>query len=488
MMPRAVKILAAAACLVLLLIGAVILLPKHPVALLQVIDAAGRPVRDAVIKPEGLRTKSGPYQSGWYGWRVNSNSVPATPVRTDRKGEAKVGYPEFVFERIETGVVIVSVEHPDFVPDRPERVVSNSLPRGAPWRERLLALLQRLRGKATSTTDPIVLRKGAVLTLVAAPIGVSQTNGFFAQLSRHYSNDTNFWQRPSPNVLTTKRLAPGTNTVRGIQIDEQGAVWFSDVVTIDAQTNAPIELKLDFKRGVTLRGRLDDQVPRPVRNGRMVANVWPPGHKPQDSPPTWHGWSPINEDGTFEVASLPAGDLEVVALCDGFVSTNGPGQFQMRYPQRYVLDWSDMKITIGMERTARLEVELTDRDGKPIRDARVSTWPNVRYGEWSAVILLSDCYNTQEFFLRPQSNIEPWWKRWPTDFQGTSGENGVAVLANLPTNVNSLAVEHARYGVPIKSTSWGSKHRHVEFKLMAEETNRVSVVLEPRDESVITHY
>lgn len=483
-----VVIWAVAGLLILLLIGGVILLPKHPVALLQVVDAAGQPVRDAVIRPEGMRTKSGPYQGGWYGWRVDSNSVPATPVRTDRKGEANVPYPEFVFERIETGVITMSVEHPDFVPARPERIVSNSLPRGAPWRERLLALLQRLRGKATSTTDPIVLRKGAVLTLVGTPVGASQTNRFFAQLSGYYSSDTNFWQRPSPNVLTTKRLAPGTNAVRAIQIDEHGSVWFSEVVTIDAQTNAPTELKLDFKRGVTLRGRLDDQVPRPVRNGRMVANVWPPGHKPQDSPPTWHGWSPIKEDGTFEVASLPAGDLEVVALCDGFVSTNGPGQFQTRYPQRHSLDWSDREIIIGMERTVRLEVQLMDRDGNPIKDARVTTWPNVRYGEWGSVILLSDCYNTEDFFIKRQDNVTPWWKTRSTDFEGTSGGDGVAVLPNLPSTVKSLALEHARYTIPIKTTPEGTKHRQAEFKLVPGETNRISLQLEPRDQTVITHY
>lgn len=85
---------------------------------------------------------------------------------------------------------------------------------------------------------------------------------------------------------------------------------------------------------------------------------------------------------------MPAGDLEIVALCNGLVSTNGPGQFpSMHYPQKHLLGTNDVMIVIGMEQTASLEVEVMDDKGRPLKDAQVSTWPNVRYGEWAAVIL-----------------------------------------------------------------------------------------------------
>ena len=39
---------------------------------------------------------------------------------------ARVPYPKYVFERIETGTLCLSVNHPDFVPDRPERIVATA--------------------------------------------------------------------------------------------------------------------------------------------------------------------------------------------------------------------------------------------------------------------------------------------------------------------------------------------------------------------------
>ena len=174
------------------------------------------------------------------------------------------------------------------------------------------------------------------------------------------------------------------------------------ITAVSGQTN---EVVVDLKRGATLHGQLDAGVPRPVRNGRVIAHVWPQGHKPEDSPPQWHAWSAIREDGSFDISSLPEGDLEVVALCNGFVNTNGPGKYKFIYPQKYVLGTNDLAITVGMEPTARLEVHVTDDQGKLLAGAHVSAWPNVRcYGEWAAVVLGSDLQ-----YVRPlpcQSRIQ----------------------------------------------------------------------------------
>ena len=50
----------------------------------------------------------------------------------------------------------------------------------------------------------------------------------------------------------------------------------------------------------------------------------------------------MQADGTFGFNSLPEGELEIVALADGFVSTNGPGQAHMRYPQKHRLGTNDL--------------------------------------------------------------------------------------------------------------------------------------------------
>ena len=195
----------------------------------------------------------------------------------------------------------------------------------------------------------------------------------------------------------------------------------------------------------------------------------------------------MREDGSFAVDSLPQGDLEIVALCQGSVSTNGPGQFQMRYPQKHFLGTNDIAITIGMEPTARLEVQVTDDRGNPLKDARVVTWPNVRYGEWAATILMGDCYNSVEGF-ESQSRKKIFRSQEVPDFQGVSDSAGLAVLPNLPVTVIELAVEHPRYALPAVGTAGTGKHRQATFTLTAGETNRLSIQLEPVEQSPIKHY
>ena len=486
---RRLKLLAAALLFVLLVVVLIATAPKHPEALIQVVDATGKPVVGAVVLRDGLRTKPGPYSGGWYSWRVELNGVPNPPVATDKDGYARVPYPKYVFERIETGTLCLKVNHPDYVPDRPERMVAIAPPAGAPWQEWADYVWKRIRHKAlVARPDPVVLQKGAMLKIsVGRGVPTPRDARLFAQVSGPTSDDTNFWIWPEPGVIVTRRLAAGPHTVRAIQFDSNGSTWFSDVLPITAAAGQTNELVTDLKRGVTVRGQLDSAVPRPVKNGRVVANVWPPGSNPQNEPPQWHGWAAVREDGNFEISSLPEGDLEIVALTDGFVSTNGPGQFQFRYPQKHSLGTNDITITIGMEPTARLEVLVTDDKGHPLKDARVMTWPNVRYGEWGAVILMSDCDSTSDEFL---SGPERKFSRWQvgSDFQGVSDSTGLAVLPNLPADVKELSVEHPHFELPAVGTPGGEKRRQVSFTLIGGQTNRVSVQLEPRDQSPITHY
>lgn len=482
---------AAVLCLLAGLIWLTVSTPKNPVALLQVVDAAGKPVAGAVIVPEGLRTKPGPYSSGWYGWATGENTAPNKPVITDKAGYARVQYPKFVFEHIETGVIIFSVNHPDFVPDRPERVVSTAPPKGAPWKVWRDYVWDRIQHRVNVVRpDKVVLLKGASLKLSVKPGSAAPKDAkLFAQISAGEGEDTNFWQWPESDMLITHRLAAGPQTLRAIEIESSGSVWFSDVVTITAVSGQTNEVAVDLKRGVAVHGRLDAGVPRPVRNGRIIAHVWPQGHKPQDSPPQWHAWSVIREDGSFDINSLPEGDLEVVALCDGFVNTNGPGKYKFIYPQKYALGTNDLAITVGMEPTARLEVHVMDDEAKPLPGAHVSAWPNVRYGEWAAVILGSDCYNMSDLFLpKPGSKPIRWWRQPVPDLEGTSGSTGIAVLSNLPVMVKQISVDHTNFELPAIEGFGGQKQRLATITLKAGETNEVYIKLEPRGKSPIAHY
>jgi hypothetical protein len=237
---------------------------------------------------------------------------------------------------------------------------------------------------------------------------------------------------------------------------------------------------------VTLRGELDETAPRPIINGRVVVHVWPQGHKPKNNPPAWHTWTAIDKDGRFEIGSLPEGDLEIVAMCDGFVSTNGPGTAGFRNPQKHALGSNGLEIIVGMEPTARLEVHVTDDKGKPLKDADVTTWPNVRWGNWSATILVSDLYKTADWLNLAHPAPPSFWHQPVADFHGNTDSAGLAVLRNLPANVTQFCVSHPRFALPVIAISW-RKDRVAPVKLIPGITNYESVQLEPLDKSPIAH-
>lgn len=479
-------------CLVAVVACLLLTDPRNPVALLRVVDGVGKPVAGAIIHPEGLRTKPGPYAGGWYSWRIGKNQAPGSPVTTDSQGYASVPYPKYVFERIETGTVCLSVEHPDYAPARPECRVTLTPPAGAPWRAWFDYVSDRVRHKAlVAPTQPMVLQQGAVLILSMKPgAGPTQGSPLSAQISSLSIDTENFWLRPSPDVLVTRRLAPGQTAVRAIQFDANGSAWFSDVISITAVAGQTNEVTVELKPGCSVHGKLDQTVPRPIHDGRVIANIWPRNESPSGSPPQWHTWTNIQPDGSFVLPSLPEGELELVALSDGFVSTNGPGKYHFHYPQKWSLVGKELDIVIGMEPTACLEVTVQDDQGKPLAGARVGTWPNIRYGEWSATVIGEDCYNTADWLKSndQRESLNNWWRNHQIRFTSTTDLSGVAIIRNLPAEANVFTVDHPRLGLPTVDTGFGQKARQSAMVLRPGGTNQVTVRLEPIARSPIAHY
>ncbi len=494
MKSRVVQLIALAAllCLVAAVAWSLASGPRNPVALLRILDASGKPIAGAVIHPEGLRTKPGPYVSGWFSWKTSGNKVPDFPVATDAQGYALVPYPKYVFEQIETGTLCLSVEHPDYVPDRPECSVALAPPRGAPCRVWLDYLVDRTRNKGLiAPTAPIVLHEGAVLKLALKEgSGPPRGSHLSAQISGAGSDTKNFWSRQTHDELMTRRLRPGRVTLRAVQLDTNGSAWFGAVTSISAVAGQTNDIMVDLQPGHSVRGRLDQSVPRPVHDGRVIANVWPKNEPASSSPPQWHTWTNIQSDGSFAIHSLPDGDLELVAICDGFVSTNGPGKFHLHYPQRYSLEGSDLDVLLAMEPTASLEVTVHDDQGKPLPDALVSTWPNIRYGEWAATIIGEDCYNTAELLFGngKEELLSNWRLNRLSRFTATTDLSGLAIIRNLPSEADGFTVEHQRFVLPAADTGFGQKRRQSAMVLRPGQTNEVTVRLEPAAQSPITHF
>src|SRR5262249_3872034 len=154
------------------------------------------------------------------------------------------------------------------------RTVAFTPPRGGPWRIWLDYVWYRLRHKAlVMRTDPIVLHQGAILKISGKSAGSGPDDlTLYAQISGTSSPDSNFWIHPGPGQLVTKRLPPGKQAIRAVQFDSKGTIWFSPVTNLTAAVGQTSEVVLELKRGTDVHGRLDDGVPRPIHNGRLIAH------------------------------------------------------------------------------------------------------------------------------------------------------------------------------------------------------------------------
>ena len=481
--------------LILILAAAIILvailLPRNPIAVIEVVDVRGKPIPGATVKPYALRPKPAGGQSGHYLWTKDRYDISPEPVVTNETGTVNVPYPTFVVERVETGKITVSIKHPEYISDTQDIVVSTSPPRGAPWRVRMNFIIDRLDGGAVVTrTNPLVLKRGELLILKPAETLESVTE-LYAQTSSEGWHDNDFWDRSQPGVVVSRKHSLGVHAVRLIGLNEDNELMFSETLDVTIKQGVTNSVSLALKPARTVRGKLSDNVPRPVVNGRVVVNIVPAGRTFRDPILRWHTWTGVNDDDSFEMPSLPAGDLEVIALCDGFISVDGSGQRQssvIRYPQKHTIGANDLDIVIDMEPTARLEVTVFDDNGRLLEGARVSTWPNVCWHNCGSTIFCSSLYKSVDRLRQLHEDQDDFQRDIPSGFFGISDVNGVAVLSNVPARQTSFAVEHKDYVLPKFGIGGTAARRQASMVLEPGAVTRTTVVLEPRDKDPQRHY
>ena len=205
------------------------------------------------------------------------------------------------------------------------------------------------------------------------------------------------WQKMDNGVFIYDKLSPGGHLLQLMGRLPSGEVVYSDTIAFTAEKGKPCHLTLEMNSGIRLEGRLDDNVPRPVKNGRVMISVRPKEYPALDvvedyyaadqkyggytARQFWHSYRPINEDGTFVFESIPPGTADVVVLGDGFASKS-IGQLQnrvdgalvkgpvMAIPQAFPLVSPVTKIEVATEPTATLEFTATTKSGKPIEGVR----------------------------------------------------------------------------------------------------------------------
>jgi hypothetical protein len=475
------KIKVALLCLfVVIAIGMLLVaLGEHyPQAAILVVDAAGKPIAGALIRPDGYRPKRG---GGHYGW--NTNLAPNTPVVTDSKGIAFVAYPRYAHERLEVGEISFSVDHPDYCHERPFRVVDASPPPRAPMREKVMFRLASLVGHAKSRADPVILQTGAVV-IVSAHIGGNGVNGaqIFPQVSGAWGAISNLWRAGETNSLVTKRIRSGATQLR-LAAMSGDQIYFSELIDFMAQAGGTNHFYFPLHAGAVVTGRLDDVVSRPVSNGVVIAEVFAPPQNPGGNALGWHTWADIRTDGTFALSNLPPGRLEVIAMCDGYVSENGTNQSStMRTAQQWIIQREGRAVTVEMEPTATFVANILDKQQRPLAGAVVNSWPNAHWGQWSSTIFPGARFHTADALRGNLLNVR--WSSFPARFLATSDASGIAIMHNIPPGRFGFAVEHERYTMPINTTN---NDRHGSIEATSSGTITQTVTLQPKGRDELTN-
>jgi hypothetical protein len=461
----ALLLLIAMACLI-------IALRTPPIVQVRVVDPAGKPIKDAIIKPYALRGSDG----GHYGWSTNF-AIHSKEVRSNEKGLARVEYPTYLIEGIRCTEVTFTIEHPNYSSDDPSVAVPAPLPSTAPLIEKFNHMRLRLNKKGPA--QDIKLRPGAVLILsghisgAATPVEkifaiASTSSGVFRE---------NFWHRDGPRLLTGQ-MPPGSLFLQLVHRGPDGTNYFSEVQLMSIKSGETNQLDLSLRPGIQISGRLDDNVPRPIRNGLVSLRTIKLREK-DINPLMWSDYQEVNADGTFQFKAVPPGRIEILVLCDGFISKNPTNAFRITQPQVYNLTKS-AELNIEMEPTGTAQVRVLDPDGKPLPNAQVSFWPNERWAEWSAWVLGTSFYRTADIL---QDSRDDSWRhisRSIRDFRATTDSNGLAQINEIPSGAEGFSVSHNDYVLPINKD-----RRTDQITIIAARTNYATAKLQHKGKDLL---
>lgn len=411
-----------------------------------VLDPEGRPVPGAQLSIGGVR-KAGDATS-WYGMRDGTATA-----HSDAQGRARISYTRWVDLEGLTNGVDLEVTHAEFVPFR-----DSSFPIGP--------------GEHT-----VVLRRGAMV-IVSGWLGSREVviQELDVRVDRESQLPSKNWTRVRDGRLSTTRLAPGKHLIWLAHASEAHGRLASAIESFELAENESKELHLELHRLQAQSGRLDAAVPRPVLDGHVRVNL-NQGGSGMDPSISRDFEAPVNADGTFELADLPPGRGQIIALCRGWVSRRTPfdpleaatrrlgreptfGEIELAFQEEAPESLEAQRITVptpgplvvAMERAGSLQVTVRAQDGAPLAGALVSTSPNVS-------------------FIGVGSTLFPW-REWSAE----TDASGLARIDDLPPQ-ESLLVQAYKSGF---RTASRDRERIPSVAIVSGQTTELVLGLESK--------
>ena len=403
---------------------------------IRVTDRRDAPVARAEVAVRGFRTAAEPGSA--YGWRWGD-----LRVETGADGTARIDHHAWsrsIHEQwIELSTLILEVAHPDFRTARVEAAVGDE-------------------------EVHVVLELGSVL-IVSGWIGSPDVRILDVRptLCHDAGVELDDWVPLRDGRLSCNKIPTGRHVIR-LRAERDGVPYASVGTELELLPDDQQELCLELHPPHTVHGSLDPAVPRPVEHGQVRAAVQS-GARARGAVLAEYVAAEVSAEGSFELADLPPGEVEVVALCDGWTSIHlPPAEPESTSRPQLVPEDLEGVFVLRMEPAASLAVTVLAPDGSPLSGASVQTSPNVHWRTGFAQIFVE--IESMEEWTRRR-----WW--------AATDEAGVALLANLPpAKGQSVIVNRPGYRMPVATTPWGAEQRGLWVDLAPGETARVEVRLE----------
>ena len=439
----------------------------------KVVNAQGQPVEGAQITVTG-----GTYSSGTgVGWPFPK--IPKPTATTSSDGIAVLKFPTYfdINERVKPSGLYCEITHPDYYMGGGSLSVSE---------------------QNIETLESKTLHEGGKVVLTAMVAGKPYSGTDLYLISEAFSGRFEPLEG-SPQL----RLAAGVKMVRVVAFPPGKPTLFSKATLVEVEDGEELKLEVDLKPGVTVKGQFDDTVPRPVVDGTVsayVTRVSKSSKSPDYNPNTsWMISATVDTDGSFSFNDVPEGDLQVIAVCNGYRTAPPEAlpDFPVRshykkptihHPQVFKVS-ADQSITLKMTPTTSCRIKLTGPDSQPIPDAQCFFSPNV-YCWCSGGGLYcggpSDC-SSRDYIEDPSfyQNVfrEIYRKGRQTTYSAVTDENGIATVYNLPLgSMEALTVEHDRYQLPINKHT---QHRYLDVELDQDKPTEITVQLQPVGEDFV---
>ena len=431
----------------------------------RVVDPDGHPVAKAKVTPWGLRSSLGNVHGLWLKGDKYCDLSP-TATWTDATGITTVAYPYYRDndEQIRTIAVSLQVDHTEF------------------------AVLDDVHVEVPRTTqEPYEIKLSLGVPVEVRPVlngTVASHDNLFTLFSDGRSRQPGFTPRISAEGnLGFSAMRPGANSVLLVKLDGDRATHFSRTTDFNLAVGEPKQLDVELQPGVCIRGTLSENVPRPVRNGRVSAWSLNPTNTVMNRV-IWRTWAPIQPDGTFIIDSWPADEpIQLIALCEGFIAANGSAPQEVKNPpdpgsdrigrSQVFRPSKDSRVELAMAPLVRCDVTAVGKDNKPLAGVTVEACPNVWWWNMGSQIYCHPLVRGERL-LRTRQVVDTFDNVFPPPFVASTDANGRATL-ELPSGSELLGVKSDAYELPIVQG-----RREVVVRLTRGETTNILLRLQPR--------